>query len=156
VVFRLPPGLSLGYVQEIPSPWNGERAFLAVTGTTDEGVGWAIRALADDDLIWQIEGNLTLMRDREIHNTDTRGLTPSGQAAEAATALPELTPMGTPTPTQLTVASTPLATAIATPLSPSPSPPDYERPTWLILLVIATVLAVAVILGIAAWQARKR
>jgi hypothetical protein len=64
--------------------------------------------------------------------------------------------MGTPTPTQPTVASTPLATGVATPLSPSPSPPDYERPTWLILLVIATVLAVAVILGIAAWQARKR
>lgn len=156
VVLRLPPGLSLGYVQEIPSPWNGERAFLAVTGTTDEGVGWAIRALIDDDLIWQIAGNLALVRDREIHSTDTRGLTRSGQAAEAATALPELTPMGTPTPTQPTVASTPLATAIAAPLSPSPSPPDYERPTWLILLVIATVLAVAVILGIAAWQARKR
>ncbi len=156
VVFRLPPGLSLGYVQEIPSPWNEERAFLAVTGTTDEGVGWAIRAFIESDLVWRLEGNLALVRDREIHSTDTRGLTRGGKAAEAATAIPELIPMGTPSPMPPTATSTPLAVGTATPPSPTSSLPGYKRPTWLTPLILITVVAVATIFGIAARQARKR
>ncbi|MGQ9627157.1 MAG: cellulose biosynthesis cyclic di-GMP-binding regulatory protein BcsB [Anaerolineae bacterium] len=155
VVFRLPPGLSLGYIQEIPSPWNEERAFLAVTGTTDEGVGWAIRAFIEGDLVWQLKGNLALVRDREIHSIDTRGLTRSGKAAEAATAIPELIPMGTPSSMPPTATSTPVALATATPPS-SFRLLGYERPAWLTPLVLATVLAVAVIFGIATWQARRR
>jgi hypothetical protein len=154
VVFRLPAGLSLGYVQEIPSPWNEERAFLAVTGTTDEGVGWAIRALVDSS--WRLKGNLALVRDQEIYSTDTRRLTRSGKAAGAATAIPELTPVGTPSPTPPGATPAPSVVTSGTPLSPSPGLPDYKRPAWLIPLVIVIVLAVAVILVIAAWQLRKR
>ncbi|RMF31484.1 MAG: hypothetical protein D6759_09950, partial [Chloroflexi bacterium] len=58
VIFSLPEGLSLGYVQLLPSPWNTERAVLVVTGTTDEGVLWAARSLVRGDLVWRLKGNL--------------------------------------------------------------------------------------------------
>jgi hypothetical protein len=64
VVLRLPSGVSLGYVQLMPSPWNEERAFLAVTGTTDEGVRWAVDVLTER--AWTLKGNLALVREEEI------------------------------------------------------------------------------------------
>jgi hypothetical protein len=164
VVFRLPSDLSLGYVQEIPSPWNEERAFLAVTGTTDEGVLWAVDALTRGDLVWRLEGNLALVRGEEIQSTDTRGKTRSGRAVAAATALPQLTPVGSPTPTQAAGTSTPLAMTTATPLpeatdaplSPASSLPERQRPAWLLPLVITAGAVIVVILGVVAWQARRR
>ena len=150
VTLRLPPEVSLGYVQLIPSPWNETRAFLAVTGTTDESIKWAVDVLTGRP--WVLNGNLALITSDEVHTIDTRDLTSSGAAIAMATAVPEMTSMATPTITPI-------------PLSPSPtpsvsgSPPGSKgpgRPAWLIPLIGITGLIVIAILVVAFWQARQR
>jgi uncharacterized repeat protein (TIGR01451 family) len=148
VVFRLPPGLSLGLVQLIASPWNETRPFLAVTGTTDEGVKWATHVLVNR--YWSLEGNLAFIQGDQINTVDTRELTSSGVAMAAATAVPEMTPVPTAA-----------ATTTPTPLPPSPTSDvsvseGTSRPGWLIPLVGITGLIVIAIFAVAFWQARRR
>lgn len=150
VMFRLPPGLSLGLVQLLPSPWNEERVFLAITGTTDEGVKWAMDVVSDR--YWDLRGNLTLVREGKVSTIDTRGLTKGGQAAVMATAVPEMTPVAT-------ITATPQPSSASTRPGDSASeevPAGSERPAWLIPLVGGTGLMVIAIFGIAFWQARRR
>jgi hypothetical protein len=154
VVFRLPPGLDLGYAELIPSPWNETRALLAATGTTDTGVNWMVDVLAGRP--WALRsGNLALTRDERVSTLDTRGLTRAEAAAASATAVPEMTPVAI-----AEVATTP------TPASPPSPTPDIRasqpgsagpnRPAWLIPVVAATALIVIVIFAFALRQARLR
>lgn len=153
VVFRLPSGFDLGYLQLIPSPWNETRAFLAITGTTDESVQWAMRILKDSP--WVLEGDLVLVQGDAVKTIDTRKLTSKGVAAVAATAVPEMTPFATPT-----------ATITPTPLSSSPtlssasgeeqSSKGADRPAWLIPLLALNGMIAIGILAIAGWRARQR
>ena len=142
VIFRLHPDMSLGFIQLIPSPWNAERAFLAVTGTTDEGVRWAARVL--DTRPWALKGDLALIRGDDIKTTDTRGLTHNGVTAAMATAVPEMTPAPAASPT-----STPGVSASGQASQRS------GRPAWLIPLVGLTGLAVVAIFAVAFWQRRQ-
>ncbi|MGB0383533.1 MAG: cellulose biosynthesis cyclic di-GMP-binding regulatory protein BcsB [Ardenticatenaceae bacterium] len=66
VVYRLPKDFSLGVAEILPSPWNVRRAIAIVSGTTQEGVGWAINALTDDKLSYSLEGDLAFVRDDRI------------------------------------------------------------------------------------------
>jgi uncharacterized repeat protein (TIGR01451 family) len=148
VVFRLPPGLSLGLVQLIASPWNETRPFLAVTGTTDEGVKWATHVLAYR--YWALKGNLALIRGDQVNAVDTRDLTRSGLAIAVGTAVPGMTP-----------APAAAATTTPTPLPPSPTSAvsvseGASRPGWLIPLVGIIGLIVVAIFAVAFWQARRR
>jgi uncharacterized repeat protein (TIGR01451 family) len=146
IVFRLPAGLSLGFVQLIASPWNEARAFLAVTGTTDESAMEAMDVLTNRP--WALKGNLALIRDDGVNTIDTRRLTSGGMATAMAAAVPEMTPV---------------ATAIRPPSSPTPVISSAERisatssrPTWLIPLVAMTALMIIAIFAVAFWQAKHR
>lgn len=157
VVFRLPPGHDLGYLQLIPSPWNEKRALLAVTGTTDMGVEWATDTLTDR--YWLLAGNLALVKDGEVAAIDTRELTRAGVAMAVATAVPELT--------SVPATSTPAPLATPTAVTPSPglatdvavferATTAAELPAWLIPLVVATGLVVIAIFAVALWRSRRR
>jgi len=152
VVFRLPPGLSLGLVQLIASPWNETRPFLAVTGTTDEGIRWATHVLASR--YWVLEGNLALIKGDQVNTVDTRALTSSGLAMAVATAVPEMSPVPTAavttTPASLSPSSTP---GVSTSEQISEG---TGRPGWLLPLVGITGVIVVVIFAVAFWQARWR
>jgi hypothetical protein len=159
VVFRLPPGIDLGYAQLIHSPWNQTRALLATTGTTDTAIQWVTDVLAGRP--WALRsGDLALVQGDEVNTIATHKLTHGGKAAAVATAVPDLIPVAKPT------ATTPLAVSLAaTPssLGPTsdtpavkPSLKETEPPDWLIPLVGTTIVVVIVILGIALWQARWR
>lgn len=153
VVLRLPPDLSLGFVQLIPSPWNEARSLLAVTGTNDEGVRRAVDVLAERP--WAVKGNLSFVTaEGEVSTVDTRGLTSSGIAAAVSTAVPELTP-ATPTTETLSATPAPLAQATPSPAYSNPTPAETNRPGWLIPLVAAMGLAVIAIFAIALWQSRR-
>jgi hypothetical protein len=154
VVFRLPPGIDLGYAELIPSPWNETRAFLAVTGTTDTGVNWMVDVLTGRPWVLR-SGNLALTRSERVSTLDTRGLTQAEVAAAAATAVPEMTPVVmakvATTPTPAPPASPTPAIRVSQPASTKPN-----RPVWLIPVVAATALTVIVIFAFALRQARRR
>lgn len=106
-IFRLPPGIELGYLQLGPSSWNAAHALLTVTGTSDQGVTWATQVLADNRFK-QLKGNLALVREDNIYNINTRKLMKEGIAVAASKAVPELAE-STPAPARSPMVSgTPL------------------------------------------------
>jgi hypothetical protein len=148
IVFRLPAGLSLGYLELIPSPWNEERAFLAVTGTTDEAVGRAVQTLLTQPLE---PSNLALIKEEGVELAETRNLIQSSlvtttTATSGAMAAPAALPTVTPPPP--TPAAGNAVSAISTPGSPFP--------TWLVSMIILTGLGVIGSLAFAYWQARRQ
>jgi len=150
VVFRLPPGLDLGLVQLISSPWNEAHAFVAVTGTTDDGVRRAATVLAERH--WALKGNLALIKDGEVTAIDTRGLMRSGLATVVATAVPEMTPVPTPADTPTTPES-----GSASGVSPSQSETRKAGvPGWLIPVVGLNGLIVIAIIAFVFWRARQQ
>jgi hypothetical protein len=158
VILRLPSGLSLGYVQLITSPWNKERAFLAITGTTDEGVQRALRAVISQAGV--LEGNLTLFNGDKIFTLDTRKLTGGGVAAAVATALPEMTPVPTATAAKVTptISSTSSVSSTLDAVTAAPSTTSTNRgmPSWVIPVVGINGLIVLGIFAFVFWQTRHR
>jgi hypothetical protein len=158
VIFRLPPGISLGLVQLLPSPWNEDRAFLAVAGTTDAGVEQAVDLVANR--YWSLEGNLVLIRDGEVSRVDTRRLTGSGRATAIATAVSEMTMVDVATATTASeMAAVGAATATAVPAysnqTPGVSDADARGHPWVIPLIGVTGVIVIAILFIAFRQAQR-
>jgi uncharacterized repeat protein (TIGR01451 family) len=157
VILRLPPDTPLGYIQQIPSPWNEHKALLIVTGTTDEGISWAIDALTR--FSWRLGGNLALVREGqagiEVQSIDTRRLTSGGIASSVATAVPELTPVATITPTPGVEVN---QTAVPTPLSLSLSTTNRQEglPPWVMLFAGSMVIVVLAILTGVIWRFWQR
>lgn len=167
VVYRLPSGFDLGIIQLLPVPWQRSRAMLVVTGTTDEGLRWALDVAAGNEATWQLNGNLAVLtREEQVHTADTRKPTPQSQAelpVEVTTLLtPELTPTSTPLTTTETMTSTgivPTATAsldaFVTPATNDVKIEDAPKPFWLVPLLVLSIIVVVVTVGIAVWQARS-
>lgn len=157
VVLRLPPGLSLGYLQLIASPWNPERVLLAVTGTTDEGMQWAVDALANE--YWSLSGNLSILREDQIQAVDTRLLTRGGVAMAVATAVPEMI-TATVTPPSFEMTVTAPISVTGTTATPRPvgtvTADEQSAPGWLVPFVAVMSVVIVGVLGAAAWQRRRR
>lgn len=154
VILRLPPDVSLGYLELIPSPWNPERALLAITGTSDEGVAWATDLLINQP--WRLEGDLALVRGDEVHTLDTSKLTRSGVGAVVRTVVPELTAIAPPPAPTPTMALSPTMTPrVTSPESGGGNSALNPSPAWIVPLVTGTALAVVAILAFGVWQARR-
>lgn len=157
VFLRLPPDTPLGYVQELESPWNEQRALVVVTGTADEGIAWATYALTRQG--WRLKGNLALVRrgeeEVEVQSIDTRGMSSRELVSTLVTTMPELTPVATIT---LTSEIGTDRGGVAGPPTPLPSQTGVRGglPTWVMLAVGATMMIVLIIFGVAAWRFRRR
>ncbi len=152
-IYWLEPGTELGFVQELLAPWDADQVILVVTGTSDAGVGWAIRALTDNDLVWRLYGNLALVREEKIQATDTRKQAQGITNQLVATLFPDVAPQPTPT---LTPTPTPTPTASATPTVQVPAvvPSTSTAPFWLLPLFISSIVAATVMVGIILWRSR--
>jgi hypothetical protein len=157
VILRLPPGVSLGYLQLFPSPWNEQRAFLAITGTTDEGVQWAIQTMSGR--LSGKGGNLALIKADQITTIDTRTLTSGGVAAAVATAVPEMTPVSsasakaaTPTSALSSSSPTPGASGAAAQLTTA----RRGLPSWVVPVVGVNGLIVLGIFAFVFWRTQHR
>jgi uncharacterized repeat protein (TIGR01451 family) len=163
IILRLSPDTPLGYIQEIPSPWNDRQALLVVTGTTNEGLTWAINTLLRQP--WRLKGNLAMIRQgeegTEIEVIDTRSLSPNELTLAMTTAMPELTPVATITPTST---STPQSVAdsqeaparFTSSLNTGPVAGKGGLPIWVMVLAGITVAAVVAIFGVVIWQGRRQ
>lgn len=169
VIYRLPEEYPLGYIQELVSPWDPRQAVLVVTGSTDKGVSWALNALTDPDLNYQLAGNLSALTQKEmLRSTDTRlplkkqtvPLIPLSLVMTAtveATVTPTPTPTVTPIPT-LKISSAPMLTATMTAVTTDPvdSPTIRERPSWLFPMMIVSLFCTVIVIGLAIRQVRLR
>lgn len=135
---------------------------LVATGTTDEGVAWALNALTDERLSYKLDGNLVLVaQEEDVRATDTRAQVAQEQPgisyADLVSAMiteATVTPMPTPTATPEAMATpTPMGTPISA--AGTAAPAARSGPVWLIPLLIISILIVAGAVGIYVWQSRS-
>ncbi|MFQ5611793.1 MAG: cellulose biosynthesis cyclic di-GMP-binding regulatory protein BcsB [Anaerolineae bacterium] len=150
VILRLPPATDLGYVQILPSPWNETKALLAVTGTSEQALGWAFETLLNRP--WRLGGNLSLVQGEEVQFIDTNASTAGDVASLLATAVPEITivPDSTATP-QSTPTGTPPERATS-----SGQAQTSGQQTLLVVLLIASIVAAIGTGGVGIWLSNRK
>ncbi|MDM8528293.1 cellulose biosynthesis cyclic di-GMP-binding regulatory protein BcsB [Anaerolineales bacterium HSG24] len=148
VSFRSLPDTNIGVVQITTAPGKN-RALLAITGTTDEGVAWAGDAL-QNRFRRLGSGNLAFVGSGSTNTIDATRLSQSGMSEAVLEALPEFAevdPVAEPASTA--AASNPDAE------SGTVNTASTERPQWLIALIgVAAVLIIATF-ALAYWQSQR-
>lgn len=143
VNYRLLPGVSVGYLQLIPSPWNSDRAVLLVTGNTVNGIPMAVNALLTSALSVNVQGNFAIIYGDQVLATDTR-LGPAresivGELPVAVTVTPQPESEGAPA------------------AQPTPLPAVEGRADWILPALGAIVaLAVGLVIFVARGQRREK
>jgi len=134
VNYRLLPGVNVGYVQLLPSPWNSSRAILAVMGNTDQGIPMASASLTEQDLLAALQGNFAIIYGDQILTTDTR-LGPSREGI--AGQLPGVTITSTPSEGELPTTDN----------APQDEPEIQGRAGWILpSLLVITIMVVGLAL----------
>jgi hypothetical protein len=136
VVYRIPRGMSVGYLQLMNSPFNIEKPILVVAGNSDDGLVMAGNALLLSELRSQLTGVFAVT---------------NGTQVATANASSTFSAVGTLVPPGQAVATTPF------PVSSS-APATLDTPSWLLPVLIASAVAILLILGlvIVSAFARKR
>ncbi|NJO84375.1 MAG: hypothetical protein HC828_17420, partial [Blastochloris sp.] len=144
VIYRVPPGTDLGYVQLIQSPWNPERAVLTVLGSSDQGLEWAGAALWKAGLRSKLLGSFAAVKDEQVTISDIQPNAVPAQATAAATA---------DTPPQATVEAS--VSADGTPVAAAGQPVDVaNQPTVVrddsfpIMPLVLSLIGVVGVLGL--------
>lgn len=136
VQYRIPADSPMGYVEELPSPWNPDNVALTILGNTTQGVDWAAASVIDPTLRSRLAGNFAAVNDRQIITTDTRlaSVSTGGNAAVA------------------TQASGAAASPSGGGAGPAPSP----RPGWVLPVLILALALIFLILGVIFARGRSR
>jgi len=71
VKYRINPKASVGYVELLPSPWNGDNVILMAVGNDVQSVSWAASHLVEP-LSWKLAGNFAVINDKRVYTADTR------------------------------------------------------------------------------------
>jgi hypothetical protein len=135
VAYRFPAEADLGYLELMASPWNAERAILAVLGSTPAGLQQSANALGVGLLRSKLRGNFAMINGQSITVADTRtGLGLAGLSADVnATAEPS---------------------ANTTPV-PNAAPSVLTGVSWIPMVVGGLALAIFIVLIIAALTRRR-
>jgi hypothetical protein len=124
IVYRVPDGMSVGYLELLNSPYNVEKPILVLAGNSDEGVALAGNALLQSDLRSQLTGVFAITNGTQIA---------TGNASSAFSAVGTLVP--------------PSAAILTTPVPASSTVTAPERaPSWLIPMLIASAIAILLII----------
>ena len=124
VVYRIPSGMSVGYLQLMNSPFNIEKPILVLSGNSEEGLVMA--------------GNTLLLNELRNQLTGVFAVTNGTQVA-TANASSTFSAVGTLVPPGEAVVTTPF------PVSSS-APATLETPFWLLPVLIASGIAVFLII----------
>ena len=124
VVYRIPSGMSVGYLQLVNSPFNVEKPILVLAGNSDEGLTMAGNALLDNVLRNQLTGVFAVTNGTQVATAN---------ASSAFSAVGTLVPAGQ------AIITTPLPASSA-------APQTLETPGWLLPILIASGIAVFLII----------
>ncbi|MBN1266393.1 MAG: cellulose biosynthesis cyclic di-GMP-binding regulatory protein BcsB [Anaerolineales bacterium] len=72
VEYRLPDGISLGYLELLETPWDSTHIIVGVLGTTEAGILDAANALTIPALRRTLSGNFAVVRGEQVLSSDTR------------------------------------------------------------------------------------
>jgi cellulose synthase operon protein B len=140
VTYRLAEGVSLGYIELFTSPWNSQKAVLAVLGSTPEGLAWAFDAMTIPTLRGRLMGDYVVVNRTQLLATDTRvSRTTSGLAASLVEQDDEV------------------LVTLPTPQIPVGEPISSATPDWILPTVaVVSALTVMLILFVIATSFKKR
>lgn len=133
-VYRRPANVPQGYLELFASPWQAKRQIMLVSGNSEEGVALAAASLADASKRDQMSSNVALLDGEQVTIANGRVVRAPEDVVE----------------------NNPDATAEGEAIV-NPSPVlSNARPTWILPLLITSVLAIVVlVLGVAATSWRR-
>ena len=120
----IPEGMSVGYLQLLNSPFNIERTILVLAGNSEDGLGMAGNALLQNELRGQLTGVFAVTNGTQI---------------ATANASSQFSAVGTLVPPGQAVVTTPLP-------DPSSAPTTLDTPGWLLPVLMASGVAVLLII----------
>ena len=126
IVYRIPSGMSVGYLELMISPFNIEKQILVLAGNTDDGLVMAGNALLQSALRSQLTGVFAITNGTQI---------------ATANASASFSAVGTLVPSDQALATTPFP-------SSSSVPSTLVTPSWLFPVLIASGIAVLLIMGL--------
>jgi hypothetical protein len=125
VVYRIPKGMSVGYLELLNSPFNVQRPILVLAGNSEDGLVMAENALLLNELRNQLTGVFAVTNGTQIA---------TGGASYAFSAV------GTLVPPQASVITTPFPAS-------SQAPVTLAAPAWLLPLLVISGIAILLIIG---------
>jgi len=141
VIYRIPPEISVGYLELLATPWDSTRNILAVLGSTEEGLSFSSNALTIPALQNKLAGNFAVVRNQQILTGDTRLGTGTGNISSTLVPdAPVLTQVLTDVPTFV----------------PDEPIPFENRTNWIIPFVSITSLLIVLIIAAVAIVSRRR
>jgi hypothetical protein len=126
VVYRIPSGMSVGYLELLNSPFNIEKPILVLAGNTDDGLAMAGNALLVNELRGQLTGVFAVTNGTQI---------------ATANASSTFSAVGTLVPAGQAVVTTPMPASSSAPTTLTP-------PGWLLPVLVASGIAVLLIIGL--------
>jgi hypothetical protein len=134
VVYRIPSGMSVGYLQLLNSPFNIEKPILVLSGNSDDGLTMAGNTLTIGDFRRQLTGVFAVTNGTQIATANASSM---------------FSAVGTLVPPGNSIVTTPLP-------SSSPAPAALTPPGWLLPLLVASGIAILLILGLVIISAFSR
>jgi hypothetical protein len=125
VIYRIPKGMSVGYLELLNSPFNAEKPILILAGNSDDGLVMAGNALLLNELRNQLTGVFAVTNGTQIA---------TGSASSAFSAV------GTLVSPQASVITTPFPASSKATVTLAP-------PSWLLPLLIISGIAILLIIG---------
>ncbi len=156
VVYRLPNNFSIGLLEIIPAPWNPGKAVLVATGTTTEGVTSAIDTLFNDQIYYELDGDIAYINGKRVETYESTQFVrqPLETAVEKLSPTPVELEKITPTPAPPIAGVTPVPTDVITRTTPLKdyTPPPSQAPTILSAVLIALGVLVALVGAVLSWR----
>ncbi len=125
IVYRIPQGVSVGYLELLASPYNAQKAVLVVSGNDSPGVSKSASALLIGSMRSQLAGLFAVTNGTQVATRSTNSI-----YSVVGTVVPGLEP----------IVATPIS-GVVTQQSPS-----YARPGWLMPLIIASIVGILLLM----------
>ncbi|MDP1547465.1 MAG: cellulose biosynthesis cyclic di-GMP-binding regulatory protein BcsB [Anaerolineales bacterium] len=125
IVYRVPLGVSVGYLELMSSPFNSEKTVLVVAGNSDIGVGFAGDALLLGELQSQLAGVFAVTNGVQIATGNASG---------------QFSIVGTAVPGSEVIVTTPIPNVTGQPKSVAP-------PGWLIPLILSSGFIIILVIA---------
>jgi len=132
VVYRIPEGVSVGYLELLLSPYNAEKSILVISGNDRNGVLLAGDSLLVNELESQLAGVFAVTNGKQVA---------TGNASSPFSIVDNVVPGAE------AVSTTPVPEILAG------GPPLFERPVWLIPAIVLSSITVVGVLGYVAISA---
>jgi len=125
VIYRIPNGVSVGYLQLMLSPFNAEKSILVVSGNDRDGLILAGNGLLQEELQSQLAGVFAVTNGTQVA---------TGNASSPFSIVDDVVPGSIP------INTTPVPDI-------SRGAPAVERPVWLLPVIVISALSILGILG---------